>query len=143
MPLARVENLPARERRSVTEREAVQSSKRIAAAFATMPRTARRRPRVSLRCCVFTLLALAVGVVHLAAQIAAPPRVAPQAVAKAEEVAKPEELPPHVALDQDEDEDEREDFDGDAARLGEVARRWRSPVPPRGEALRLCSCACS
>ena len=39
---------------------------------------------------MFTLLALAVGVVHLAAQIAAPPKVAPQAVAKAEE------LPPHV-----------------------------------------------
>jgi hypothetical protein len=78
----------------------------------------RRRPRaarVSLRCCVFTLLALAVGVVHLAAQIAAPPKVAaPQAV------AKPEELPPHVALDQDEDEDEREDFDGDAARSARV-----------------------
>ena len=56
---------------------------------------------MSLRCCVFTLLALAVGVVHLAAQIAAPPRVAPQAVAKAEE------LPPHVPLDLDDlDEDE-------------------------------------
>ena len=80
-----------------------------------MPRTARRRPRVSLRCCVFTLLALAVGVVHLAAQIAAPPKVAaPQAV------AKPEELPPHVAVDADEDEDEREDFEGDAARSARV-----------------------
>ena len=66
----------------------------------------RRKPRVSLRCCVFTLLALAVGVVHLAAQVAAPPKVAaPQAV------TKPEELPPHVALDQDEDEDEHSDAD--------------------------------
>ena len=78
----------------------------------------RRKPRVSLRCCVFTLLALAVGVVHLAAQIAAPPKVAaPQAV------AKPEELPPHVPLDVDdvdEDEDEREDFEGDAARSARV-----------------------
>ena len=46
---------------------------------------------------MFTLLALAVVVVHLAAQIAAPPRVAPQAVAKAEE------LPPHIPLDADED----------------------------------------
>ena len=80
-----------------------------------MPRTARRRPRVSLRCCVFTLLALAVGVVHLAAQIAAPPKVAaPQAVAKTEE------LPPHIALDQDEDEGEREDCEGDAARSARV-----------------------
>ena len=70
---------------------------------------------MSLRCCVFTLLALAVGVVHLAAQIAAPPKVAaPQAVAKTEE------LPPHIALDQDEDEDEREDFEGDAARSARV-----------------------
>ena len=77
----------------------------------------RRRPQqrapCSLRCCVFTLLALAVGIVHLAAQIAAPPQIAtPQAVAKSEE------LPPSVPVDQD--EDEREDFDGDAARSARV-----------------------
>ena len=116
MPLAHAFFGKFDKRRSVTEREGVQSSKRIAAVFATMPRTARRRPRVSLRCCVFTLLALAVGVVHLAAQIAAPSKVAPQAVAKPES----EVLPPHAAVDADEDEDEREDFGGDAARSARV-----------------------